>query len=105
MPQFQEFLQIAIDGIEACEDNKDLLHMLDVFMQREGIDVYNTKMGSLAAGSILIQRDLFAGIERLVLVAGCENCGNPHEDQICIQTDDTAFHYVKPERLHHAYND
>jgi len=102
---FQQFLQIAVDGIEAAEENKDLLHMLDTFMQREGIDVYNTKMASLGVGSILRERDLFAGIDRLVLVAGCENCGNPHEDMICVQTDDSAFKYVKPERLHHAYQD
>ena len=105
MNNFQQFLQIAVDGIEACEENSDLLHMLDTFMQREGIDIYNTQMGSLGVGSILLERDFFAGINRLVLVAGCENCGNAHEDMICVQTDDAAFHYVKPERLHHAYKD
>jgi hypothetical protein len=107
MPQndFQHTLQVASLAIEAVETYPDLMRLLQNEFEQFGYDVYNTKMGSLGTGSILIERDLFAGIDRFVLVAGCENCGNPHEDMICVQTDDSAFHYVKPERLHHAYND
>lgn len=102
---FADTLRFVSKIVETVEGDKHLMAEIQPLVEEFGIDIYNTQMGSLGVGSVLIERDLFAGINRLVLVAGCENCGNAHEDMICVQTDDSAFHYVKPERLHHAYND